>query len=88
MSKLGMVPTDFARHYTDNCGMTVVEIVNLWLSGGKGPGWKVSKFMIKLYTKEYGVAPNYEQECQYALTKEHLIKNMSWAEIDAELETA
>ena len=84
MVKLGMVPTDFARHYTDNCGMTAEQIVKLWLSGGEGPGWKVSKYIINLYTKEYGVAPNYEQECQYALTKKHLLLNMSWEELEAE----
>ena len=83
-TRLGMIPTDFAMHYTNNCKMTLPEVFNLWMSGGEGPGWKVSKFIINLYLKEYGVPPSsYEQEYQYALTKEHLLKTMSWAELEA-----
>ena len=81
--RLGMIPDDFCRHYTDNCGMTVAELGNLWFAGGEEPGWKVGKFIINLYIKEHGVPPSsWEQEYQYALTKEHLLKNMSWAELE------
>ena len=82
-TKIGMIPTDFAMHYVNNCGMTLSQVFNLWISGGEGRGWKVGKFIINLYIKEHGVPPNsYEQEYQYALTKKHLLETMSWAELE------